>query len=183
MTDRKDFKRRVRERAERTGESYTTARAQLLAQRPESPPAVPVVELEDVSDLAAALGLRCRVHVSAAVTAQVAAPRVVALVSTALTASDSLPEADLMRRVVLYGERPPALFERGRVIGDLRSFFARARAGLGGFARNGFMLAMHVDGVPVIVTLMARAYPVPVTRDTSLMIATMNEELGSFGLD
>lgn len=33
MTQNKDFKRLVRQRMEKTGESYTTARAQLLAQR------------------------------------------------------------------------------------------------------------------------------------------------------
>ena len=37
MTKQADFKRRVRERMARTGESYTAAREQLLARRRRAP--------------------------------------------------------------------------------------------------------------------------------------------------
>lgn len=39
MPTQKDLKRRVRERMRKTGESYTSARAKLLAKRPARPPA------------------------------------------------------------------------------------------------------------------------------------------------
>src|SRR5687768_13164633 len=72
MTAKRDFKKRVRRRQAATGESYTAARARVLAERPGSvaepaaaaaatrPSAVPVLELVDVTEAAEALGLRCR---------------------------------------------------------------------------------------------------------------------------
>jgi hypothetical protein len=44
MTRQADFKRRVRARMARTGESYATARSRLLADRPGTPAAVPAEE-------------------------------------------------------------------------------------------------------------------------------------------
>ena len=71
MTAKKDFKRRVRERQAKTGESYTAARAQVMAQagstdaavlestaesKAESKPsAISVVELVDASEEARSL--------------------------------------------------------------------------------------------------------------------------------
>src|SRR4051812_18150686 len=65
MTKKRNLKRRVRERQARTGESYVTARRQLLAARGIAPPValvpVPVVELHDVSAEAARLGFQCQI--------------------------------------------------------------------------------------------------------------------------
>jgi hypothetical protein len=89
MTAKRDLKRRVRQRQARTGESYVTARRRVLAARNEptgrddspdgSPaksiapielregdelrPALPVVELRDVTQEAWQLGYRCRITV------------------------------------------------------------------------------------------------------------------------
>jgi hypothetical protein len=62
MTRQRDLKRRIRERQARTGESYVTARRHVVAGREASVPGdVRVVDLLDVSSLAASLGFRCRV--------------------------------------------------------------------------------------------------------------------------
>ena len=63
MTFRRDLKRRIRERQEKTGERYTTARAHVLA----TPPAPSwVVELHDVTEQARLAGLTCPVRVTSA---------------------------------------------------------------------------------------------------------------------
>ena len=55
MTDRRDFKRRVRARQAHTGESYMVALQHVRAQRP---PRVPMIELVDLTPVGKALGLR-----------------------------------------------------------------------------------------------------------------------------
>src|SRR5688572_27139032 len=51
MTAKKDFKRRVRERMAKTGESYTAARAQVMATAPDVQPGEPADELDAADDL------------------------------------------------------------------------------------------------------------------------------------
>ncbi|HWO26708.1 MAG TPA: hypothetical protein VNO30_48595 [Kofleriaceae bacterium] len=58
MTDRRDLKRRVRARQERTGESYMTALRHVQAQRPS---AIPTIERVDLTELGAPLGMKCRI--------------------------------------------------------------------------------------------------------------------------
>lgn len=71
MTQNKAFKRLVRDRQARTGESYMTAMRHVRAASPEASdpdgvpqidvPPIDVIELLDLSELADELGLRCQV--------------------------------------------------------------------------------------------------------------------------
>jgi hypothetical protein len=69
MTKRRDLKRRVRERQEKTGESYVTARRHVLVDPAENGPApaspgtaIPVVEMITLTEHATRLGMKCRVR-------------------------------------------------------------------------------------------------------------------------
>ena len=163
MTAKKDFKRRVRERQEKTGESYTAARAQVLAERddagtaeeesgpPEREPPFSVVELIDASEDAAKLGLKCDVLVSPSVASEVAPARVLEALRDALLATEDHPEMYLLRALVFRGVRP--VHDRDRLLdwwGDVRRFIQRAMVGIGGLTQTGDMLAFAVDGTMVI---------------------------------
>jgi hypothetical protein len=174
MTAKRNFKRRVRERQLRTGEHYTTARRQLLAERaeaapvpePESPPepgaapqpvAVPVIELLDVTDEAARLGLRCRVAMFPSLAERVAPASVLTRLRDVLIGTAGDPATSRLCAVALTGQDPPRPTRTPRDIEALRRFLQRARAGLGGTTDDGTMLALHVAGrdgiVPVLCTL------------------------------
>ena len=163
MTQQKDLKRRIRERMEKTGESYTTARAHVLGKRPPaqvSPPppspiaaalgasrgpAISVVEPVDVTEEAIALGLKCKVLASDGVIVRRALERL----QDALVSTD---DADLepLRAVALRGERPrPAQWW----LDDVRRFLVRARAGIAGVGPNGWLLAYVVDGELVLANV------------------------------
>jgi hypothetical protein len=67
--DRKrDLKRRVRERQARTSESYVVALRHVLSQRESR---VPVVELIDLTDIGARLGIKCRTVMAPAMVGRV----------------------------------------------------------------------------------------------------------------
>lgn len=158
MTAKKDLKRRIRERQARTGESYTAARAQVLAQAGpvteeslSKTSAFPVVELIDATDIAANLGLKCDVLVSPALAQQITPLRVLEKLRDALLATERDPEMELLRGLVFRGVRP--LRDRTRLPGwwdDVRRFLARAEAGIGGLTQTGDMLAFSAEGVMVI---------------------------------
>lgn len=186
MTAKKDLKRRIRERQGKTGESYTTARAHVLAQRDEPAallPAIPVIELIDVTEQARALGLRCLALASPMLVERVPAERVLARVRDALLATERDPQMDVLRAVMLRGEvlerdprrRPGGWWE------DTRAFFARARVGIGGTNRAGDMLALQVDAEMVIVHAgyVPHMPPIPRTRSRRVYLSTAD----SFGLD
>jgi hypothetical protein len=160
MTQQKDLKRRIRERMEKTGESYTTARAHVLAERAPTtvvPPAVSplaqvlaappgspiaVVEPIDVTEEAAALGMKCKVLVNDGIDA----PRALGKLLAVLAGTD---DADLIpfRLVALGGVRPrPARWSNA----EMRTFVARARAGIAGIGPNGWLLAYVSDGIIVL---------------------------------
>jgi hypothetical protein len=170
MTARRDLKRRVRERQGHTGESYMTALRQVLDQRPS---AVPVVELIDLSEVADALGIRCRVRMAPALADRIDAVGALRRLRAALVATERDPAFHLMRRVVLYGEspvtRPSIDIDAGR------RFIARVRAGIGGISEHGRLLALIVDGRrgPEMVVLMLWLSPVAHPRfQPSLILAT-----------
>jgi hypothetical protein len=156
MTDRRDFKKRVRDRQAATGENYTTARAHLLALRER--PAVPVLELIDVSEQARLIGLRCPVLIARPLLDEVELVRVLGRVRDALIACEGDPAAEPMRALVLHGAPGP---EHRPPLGDAmlyasRRFYARARAGLGGFDMHGMHLALHIDGATVVCSRSTR---------------------------
>jgi hypothetical protein len=75
MTAKKDLKRRIRERMEKTGEPYSLARREVMADPPPAAPpsAIEVVEMDDITELGAELGFRCTISITHALTAEVAA--------------------------------------------------------------------------------------------------------------
>jgi hypothetical protein len=168
MTAKKDLKRRVRERQARTGESYMTALRQVRGAQepPDRPPAFPVVELGDLTDAGAALGMRCRIGIFPGLAARVDGARALTRLRDLLLATAGDPALELMRAVVLRGETP----ERPLGIADVtaaRTFIARVRAGLGGVSLGGRMLALQVDGETVLYTL----WMVP-RRDPMLIVTS-----------
>jgi hypothetical protein len=142
MTAKRDLKRRVRERQGRTGESYMTALRHVLDQRPN---AVPVVEMIELSEVAAAMGIQCRVRMSPALADRIDAVGALRRLREALVATASDPAFELMRRVVLHGESP-VLKIKATAIDFGRRFMARVRAGIGGISEHGRLLALMVDG-------------------------------------
>lgn len=139
MTARRDLKRRVRERQSRTGESYMTALRHVLDNRP----AVPVVELIDITDIAAALGMACWARLTPTLADRIDVASVLRQLRDALVATPRDPALDLMRRVVLGGESPT--MKPSPIEVTLR-FLTRVRAGIGGVAEHGRLLALAVDG-------------------------------------
>ncbi len=169
MTAKKDLKRRIRERQAKTGESYTAARAQVIAQREDddNAGAFPVVELIDATVIAADLGLKCDVLVSPTLAKQIAPGRAIEKLRDALLATERDPEFELMRGLVFRGVRP--VRDRLRLVGwwdDVRRFLARAEAGIGGVTEAGDMLALSIDGVMVIAQAgyVSDMAPIPRTR-------------------
>src|SRR5262245_2273889 len=72
MTKKRDLKRRIRERQEKTGESYVTARRQVLSEDTATPAvapaapasgAIPVIEMISLTAEAERLGMQCRVAI------------------------------------------------------------------------------------------------------------------------
>ncbi|MBS1120824.1 MAG: domain containing protein [Deltaproteobacteria bacterium] len=175
MTVKRDLKRRVRDRQQRTGESYTTARRHVLADRPNpspSPSAIPVDEVIDVSELAAAIGLRCKVLVFPAVAERAEPTVVLTAVRDALIATTGDPATERLRRLALRGEvsRAPDRWSHDR---NGPRFIERVRAGLGGMSDDGRTLAIHVAGRAGIVPILCT----PWRRDPTLMLMTIDDWL------
>jgi len=180
MTEKRDLKRRVRERQARTGESYVTALRHVLGQRETS---VPVVELIDVSDLAAPLGIKCRVVMAPSMVGRVEPTAMLTQLRDALLTTANDPELALMRAVVLAGERPtkPPL-----LVFDSR-FLARLRAGIGGVSEGGHTLALSVAGqsATALVVFFLRLISVKYSdRAPMLMVAPVDAFPSEvFGID
>ncbi len=174
MTDQRDLKRRIRERMARTGESYTTARAHVLNERPAAPaePAGParddameVVEPIDLTALAAQLGLKCDVKMFPSLAAVIDGKAALVQLRDALLATEGDPSTAQFRASVLRGELPP---KHGRARADhdeLRRFLARAQVGLGGVSPAGNLLALKVDAELIVINLSVTWSP---SADTEL---------------
>src|SRR5690242_16022507 len=94
-----------------------------------------VEEMHDVSELAAEVGLRCRVIMSSSL--DLPPVRLLARLRDALIATEGEKEAETMRRCVLLGEPVPqsygpAIWMGRDAVDDFRRFFRRVSAGLGG---------------------------------------------------
>lgn len=188
MTAKKDLKRLVRERQQRTGESYVTARRNVLARAEgqeqdaeERPPAIPVVEMISLTEAAQKLGMKCRV-VIASTLAQCADPgAVLERVRDALLSTEDDPGTRALRAAVFRGEVPVAADrELAARILEARRFVARALAGIGGVSENGNLLALHVDGHEGSVLVIAHvgfrpvSYPPSATKRPRLVLTTVD---------
>lgn len=183
MTHRKDFKRRVRDRQQRTGESYVTARRHVEAQadsddKPAPASAIEVVESVDATDEARRLGFESRVLIFPALLERIELVALLERVREALIASEGDRDGEYLRRIALLGEPPskptiPSL----ATVDELRRFMQRARAGIGGSAAGGRLLVMHVAGRGGgIVPVLCHAWP---TRPAALLVTMV----GDFAFD
>lgn len=166
MTAKRDLKRRVRERQARTGESYVTARRQVLAQREDAPGSIDVDEAIDVTDVAAGLGLKCRVLIYERLARDVDAVRVLAVLRDVLEATQDDPAMDIMRGLVAgkVAKAPRRPFRD-------REFLLRVRAGLTGVSDDGRVLALHVEGRTGMVTVLCATW-----RQTATLLLIRHED-------
>jgi len=154
MTRQRDLKRRVRERQAHTGESYTAALQHVRGEPepPDSEPDIPpppsepidVIEMVDITELGAALGLRCQVRLASELADRIDVTGALRQLCSTLLATPHDPQLAAMRDVVLRGEPPivPAV----RSYQDEIRFARRVRAGIGGVAESGHMMAFAVTG-------------------------------------
>lgn len=180
MTVKRDFKRRVRQRQARTGESYVTARRHLLAARPAAAseaageddadepltatgggaggggrpgardPAISVVEVLDVTDEARRIGLSCRVVMFPSLVQRIPPARVLERLRVLLIATAGDPAIARLSRLAL-GQQPGPRRRTMFDVDALRRFLYRARAGMGGMLDDGATLAFHLpDGDDLI---------------------------------
>jgi hypothetical protein len=173
MTQQRDLKRRVRDRQAQTGESYMTALRHVQAQKP---PAFPVVELVDLTEVGAALGFKCRIVMAPGLTGQIDTASALVRLRDVLLTRDRDGALETFRAVVLRGERRQFRLTQS-TFDDARELILRARAGLGGVSEGGRLLAMHVDGksgaIMVLFTLWIVPEFVPMTREPSLILASL----------
>jgi hypothetical protein len=149
MTAKRDLKRRVRDRQARTGESYMTALRHVRDQRTPSPVVEPaasamdVSEMFDITEIAATLGMKCRVRLAPGLAPRIDAASVLRQLRTALTTTERDRQFDTMRAVVLHGEQ-----RLGQPLDAHASwrFAERLRTGVGGISDTGRLLAMTVNG-------------------------------------
>lgn len=113
-------------------------------------PAFDVVETVDVSDTAAALGLRCRAVIFPELAARVGAEVALTRLRDALTATEDDPHTKILRATALRGERPPSFRDELRKIDSVRDFIRRVHAGIGGTSPGGGMLALGVGDVMML---------------------------------
>jgi hypothetical protein len=173
MTRKRDLKKRVRERQERTGERYTTALQHVRGRRV---PKVPVIELGDMTAEAAGLGIKCRVFAFPDLAEKIGCAAILRRLRDALQATGDDPATELMRTVVMRGERPLVAWGSPRSLIEMERFLARARAGLGGVSESGTMLALHVAGQGGVETVLCLLWlPLVLafaSREPSIILAT-----------
>ncbi len=188
MTAKKDFKRRVRDRQEKTGESYVTARRRVLAQAPAAveraaeTPAEPagrpiiVEEMIDLTPAASALGFHCRVYASSKLSGMVEHDALLRRIRGIVDATTEDPDMAPMRAVILRGERP-ALPPRGADWWpETRKFIARAVSGIGGISEGGNMVAFVFDATMILADIGFRQTPVMTDLPPRLVLTAIAEE-------
>lgn len=188
MTDKRDKKRLVRERMERTGESYMTALRHVEAQRmpsetsidpTASPDPIDYVELRDLTEIAAELSIRCRVVMYPSL-ADVDPREALAGLCLLLGKTRDDKAFDLFRDVLIAGERPRIRLDYH--VNETIVFSNRVRAGVGGITNGGHMLAMHVDakGSKRLALFLLQLTPdfVAALREPTLILASPDDMVG-----
>lgn len=167
MTYKRDLKRRVRQRQAETGESYVTALRHVRAAAPagdaelldaelfEAPPvpAISYVEMIDLTEVGAALGMKCLITMDPALLGQIEVSAMLRQLRTAL----AQPQAATMRAAIMDGEA----IAGGVDLAELQSLERRITHGRAGATPGGSCLALHVEGDrgPVLVAFMLVAPP------------------------
>jgi hypothetical protein len=173
MTIRRDLKRRIRERQEKTGECYTTARAHVLAT---PAPSSLVIELHDVSQQARAAGLACPVKVTPALSRSGGQIRPL-LEQLRRILLGPIEGMQLMRRVALRGE-PDDPHRDGPVVvlgAYVQPFLERLQHGLRGPGPGGRVLAFDAALGGQSRTIIAQLLPRH-TRDGLLVLSLFPDE-------
>lgn len=179
MTVKKDLKKRIRERQEKTGESYTTARMHVLKQAPAEAPETPrvsEVSLREVTPLLEALELKGQAFLTPGFSEALARPALERLREVLLATRDE-PGTRRLRAVLLEGE--PDTLEVGSLMrewGETRVFVRHLRLGMRGPSRSGRALAfeLRTEGGPVTVVVAL----VPSLKGTpKLMLGTAEDYL------
>lgn len=163
MTDRRDLKKRIRARQEKTGERYTTARAHVMGQGPGNDL---VVELRDISDAARATGFVCLARATPAVPEAIEAHALRQLREILLGPVAGL---DPMRKIALQGSVHPTL-DLGRVlelITQRRAFHASLELGLRGPGPGGRIVAFDLLTDGECCTIVAQLLP---TRGEAVLL-------------
>jgi hypothetical protein len=123
----------------------------------QQPSAIPVVEMVDLGDEAARLGLTCRVLMTPDL------PRACGVLAVeklrdALHATQEDPATLHFRAIALAGEkRRPEIGSPLELIAEGRRFLTRVRAGIGGVSDGGSMLALAIPsegGVEMVVCVL-----------------------------
>jgi hypothetical protein len=178
MTCNRDLKRRVRLRQAETGESYVTALRHVRAAvampmpavEPPPPPMPPIdyLEMIDITEIGAALGLACAITMHPSLLGQLEVSAMLGQLRTAL----AHPSLAVMRAAVIHGE----VDERAFDIVESRAFLRRLEQGRTGASASGQMLALRMDGRdgPVLVTFTLMTPPMiaRVRLPVRLMIST-----------
>jgi len=178
MTFRKSFKRIIRARQAKTGESYAAARAQVLAAGPQKQPSW-VVELHDVTAQARSAGIVCEVRVTPMLASARSLPRILAQLHDILAG----PTEGLiaLQRVALRGEPDPLRSGRGSVavlISKMRTFRAGLEQGLRGPGPGGRILAFGADVDGRERTVLAQLAP-RYQRDPLLLLSVFRDDSGT----
>jgi hypothetical protein len=151
-----------------------TALRQVQAQRP---PAFPVVNLVDLTEIGTPLGFKCRIAALPGLAERIDVAATLVQLRDVLLMIDRDRSLELLRAVTLHGET-----RRFRITLDAleerRRFVARARAGLGGVSEGGRMLALYVDAPdgPTMVLFLLWLIPdfIPVQREPSLILTSLD---------
>jgi hypothetical protein len=176
MTIRRDLKRRIRERQEKTGERYAAARAHVLAQRAQPPL---FVELDDHSEAARERGLRLPVR--AASSLRPAAERI--LDELRALATSGHPAVERLRRALLLGERPARGGGSARLLFlSWREFLHGVSLGFRGVGPGGLSLALDVDVAGTRRTVLAHVYARPMGEPLLLLTEWSREPNEPLGL-
>jgi hypothetical protein len=174
MTKQRDLKRLVRERQSRTGESYVTA---LRHVRGDGRAPFPVVEMVDLCEVADALGFKCRAMVIPDLAERIDVVAALRQLRTVLLTTTRDPAFDLMRAIVLCGERP---FSSPPTMDEALKFLARTRAGVGGVCPSGWAVALPVSsrtGAELVVFLLWLT-PFRINAPAGLIVTSVNHSLG-----
>jgi hypothetical protein len=175
MTKQRDLKRLVRDRQSQTGESYMVALRHVRGPRGTS---VPVVEFVEVTDIGAAIGLKCRVLVLPELAERVDVTAVLQQLRAVLIATAHDHAFSLMRSVVLCGERP---FASQTTVEEGQRFRDRTRAGIGGICDSGRMLSFAVAGRRAAELVVFLLWLIPVRHidaAPSLLVTPVGFSLG-----
>lgn len=210
MTAKKDLKRRIRERQERTGEDYVVARRAVLAEgerpaedqgnasptlsklEPEETrpaggmiggaPTFAVVELNDISAEAKEYGFRCTVSIAHRLAAEIDPRAALQQLREAVMGTTADPSMEAFRAVALRGERPT----RTEVADDwqdaMNRFVLRVRAGIGGVSEAGTMLALPVE-TRRGMTMMICQLGFGIVRQQNPAITLTTEDTASFYIE